>query len=244
MPGTRLLAFARRWFPPSIVASVFEPLVADWQREWLDAPQRRDWINAKGRAAFVSAAVVLAPGIAVTPVPWPLALRLVTRVAGFYVITVAIVAAVMLAQGTPLSGWSSVLPALLTLFLPFAMVPAVDAIRCQTAWPARVERHTAIKLIAVSSVAMVLNGQASLVALPVLFFWIRLRLLEQGSTGWGTPIPASVIAAGAAAAVMFLRSSDPALQLLLRTPFLGTTIALAVMAITIFPGPRRQRRTV
>jgi len=29
MPGTRLLAFARRWFPPSTVSSVFEPLVAD-----------------------------------------------------------------------------------------------------------------------------------------------------------------------------------------------------------------------
>lgn len=32
MPGTRLLRFARLWFPPSTVSSVFEPLVADWQR--------------------------------------------------------------------------------------------------------------------------------------------------------------------------------------------------------------------
>lgn len=244
MPGTRLLAVARLWFAPSIVSSVFEPLVADWQREWHEAPlQRRVWTNVSGRAAFVMAGVVLAPRIAVTPVPWPLAVRLATRVAGFYAIALAITTAVMLGQGTPLSGWLALAPALLTILVPFAMAPAADAIRCQTAWPTDVERHTAVKLIAIGSIAMVLNGQASLATLPVLFFWMRWRLLAQGSQGWGTPIPASVIAAGTVAAVIVLRSSDPALQQILRTPSLALTIALAVLAITMLTGPRRQRRT-
>jgi hypothetical protein len=37
-PGTRLLRFARMWFDEHTVAHVFEPLVADWQREWEEAP--------------------------------------------------------------------------------------------------------------------------------------------------------------------------------------------------------------
>ena len=58
MPGTRLLAFARRWFPPSTVSSVFEPLVADWQRELDEAagasPVRRAMIVLRGLLAFAS----------------------------------------------------------------------------------------------------------------------------------------------------------------------------------------------
>ncbi len=56
MPGTRLLEFARRWFPPSTVSSVFEPLVADWQRELRDASQaplaRRAAVVVRGLLAF------------------------------------------------------------------------------------------------------------------------------------------------------------------------------------------------
>ncbi len=31
--ASRALAFASRWFDPATVSSVFEPLIADWQRE-------------------------------------------------------------------------------------------------------------------------------------------------------------------------------------------------------------------
>ena len=33
----RLLAFLGKWFEPTIVSRFFEPLIADWQREWADA---------------------------------------------------------------------------------------------------------------------------------------------------------------------------------------------------------------
>jgi hypothetical protein len=42
MPLThRALEFASRWFDESTVRSTFEPLTADWQREWQDAPPSR-----------------------------------------------------------------------------------------------------------------------------------------------------------------------------------------------------------
>ena len=31
---TRALAFASRWFDEATVHRTFEPLIADWQREW------------------------------------------------------------------------------------------------------------------------------------------------------------------------------------------------------------------
>ena len=37
----RALAFVSRWFDEGTVRRVFEPLIADWQRQWLDAPSSR-----------------------------------------------------------------------------------------------------------------------------------------------------------------------------------------------------------
>ena len=68
MPGTHLVQFAQRWFSPSTVSSVFEPLVADWQRQWNDAtPAERRWIDVKGRVAFATTLVMMAPRVALMP---------------------------------------------------------------------------------------------------------------------------------------------------------------------------------
>jgi len=68
MPGTRLLAFARRWFPSSTVSSVLEPLVADWQRQWSDAtPAQRQWVDLKGRAAFAVTLAMMTPRLILAP---------------------------------------------------------------------------------------------------------------------------------------------------------------------------------
>ena len=73
MPGTRLLALVSRWFEPAIVAGVFEPLVADWQREWQAAPRAaRVMVRARGTIAFILTALRLAPHLALAPLPAPL----------------------------------------------------------------------------------------------------------------------------------------------------------------------------
>ena len=45
----RALAFASRWFDEATVRRTFEPLIADWQREWHDASgARRPWRTSGG----------------------------------------------------------------------------------------------------------------------------------------------------------------------------------------------------
>lgn len=56
-PGARLLHLARAWFDEGTVTRVFEPLIADWQREWADAQTaslaRRGRILISGLSAFL-----------------------------------------------------------------------------------------------------------------------------------------------------------------------------------------------
>ena len=66
----RALAFATRWFDDATVRRVFEPLIADWQREWQDAqPRQRRRVSLRGIRAFVLAVMVSSPQIIVTSAP-------------------------------------------------------------------------------------------------------------------------------------------------------------------------------
>ncbi len=157
MPGTRLLEFARRWFPLSTVSSVFEPLVADWQRQWSEATlAERRWINVKGRVAFATALMMTAPRVALTS--GTLRARLLI-VAGTFWFATAILLLVPFAQeGWPLALLWLLLPAHLTLMLPFAILPAIDAMRRNSEEPAAADRRGAIMLVVVA-VCVVAVGQ-------------------------------------------------------------------------------------
>lgn len=154
MPGTRLLAAARRWFPPSTVSSVFEPLAADWQRECADAaPTRRRLINARGRLAFLFTAIMMTPRLALAPMSFrtrPLALA-----AGFWLVTSCLPLPFYF-QDTPRPLLWLLLPSSLTLMLPFAILPAIEAFRRDGETPAPSERRAVLALVtaAVIGVAM------------------------------------------------------------------------------------------
>ena len=60
---SRALAFASRWFDAATVQRTFEPLIADWQREWQDARRsRRARVSMRGLAAFIFAVIVSRSG--------------------------------------------------------------------------------------------------------------------------------------------------------------------------------------
>ena len=82
LPGSRLLAFASRWFDATTVARVFEPLVADWQREWRDAPPgRQAWVRVRGGCGFAIAAITVAPSVLLlTQLPAATTRRVLARV--------------------------------------------------------------------------------------------------------------------------------------------------------------------
>ncbi len=68
--GTRALAFASRWFDAATVRRTFEPLIADWQREWHEsAPSGARGCRSARWAAFVCAAAISSPGVITTPTP-------------------------------------------------------------------------------------------------------------------------------------------------------------------------------
>ena len=163
MPGARLLAFASRWFEASTVTRVFEPLVADWQREWSEsAPSRRAWVRVRGAAAFTCAALWSAPRVFVTPLPSGLMQRVVMKVALFVAVGATLLSIpifrAMLADNVSLTALlvTVSLPGIVTIVLPFAMIAAVDAIRCHEALPDHVERAAAVKVGAVTTLILLL----------------------------------------------------------------------------------------
>ena len=128
MPGTRLLRFARQWFPPSTVSAVFEPLVADWQRQWNDAmPAQRRWVNAKGFAAFAVTIAVMTPRLAAEGAAFRA--RPLLLAGSFWLVTSALLTLPFVLDNMPLTLLWLLLPASLTLMLPFSILPAIDAMR-------------------------------------------------------------------------------------------------------------------
>jgi hypothetical protein len=162
LPGTRLLAFAPRWFDAATVSRVLEPLVADWQREWRDAPpSHRTWIRMRGVVCFAIAMTALAPrALVLTPTPPAMLRRVVARLVIFLIAGSAILSLPFLfelrriAPGrlAVLLFW--LLPAGLALVFPFAMGFIVDAIRRRPVSP--VERIAVVRTALVAVAFMLL----------------------------------------------------------------------------------------
>jgi hypothetical protein len=164
VPGTRALGFAARWFDPQTVHGTFEPLIADWQREWQDAPPaRRSRISIRALAAFLCAIVVSSPRIVRTPAPRGVWLRVVARMAAVMFLVAALLFVPYLRDfGSDRWGgalFMLIIPSMITLGFPFGIIGAVDAIRRHEPLPKHVERAAAVKLgIAALAIMMVFGG--------------------------------------------------------------------------------------
>lgn len=156
MPGTRLIEFAHRWFPPSMVSSVFEPLVADWQRQWNDAtPAERRWINTKGLAAFAATTAITLPRATFAATSFrarPLALA-----GAFWLVTSCLLTLFFVRESSPNQLLWLLLPSSLTVMLPFAILPAIDAMRRDGEAPTSSDRRTALALVLVTVVGVVVG---------------------------------------------------------------------------------------
>jgi hypothetical protein len=154
---SRALAFASRWFDEATVRRVFEPLIADWQRQWLEAPRsRRALIALYGFSAFACAVIVSSPRIARTPSPAGLTDQIARRVTRFTALATALL---MIPVFIELTTWwlkdaswiraslyLLAVPSAITMVFPFAMTGAVDAIRHHQPMPPHVERAVLLKL--------------------------------------------------------------------------------------------------
>ena len=164
MPLTsRALAFASRWFDERTVTSVFEPLIADWQREWNDsAPSHRAWVTTRGLAAFVCAATLASPRTLIIATPRPVTQGVVAWIVRFTAITTTLIALIT-SFSQPELLWTSglivfVIPSIIAAIFPFAMAGAIDAVRRDRALPPHVERAAALKVTLFAVIFMIAFG--------------------------------------------------------------------------------------
>jgi hypothetical protein len=190
-PGTRALALASRWFAPALVHRTFEPLIADWQREWHESdPSRRRSVSIRAWAAFLCTAAVSGPTIITTPIPRSMSWRVITRIMMFCLVVGGALCIPMFrsmgSQEMDPPFWASlllmVIPAAVSISFPFAMVIAVDAIRRNDA-PAHVERAAALKLAVIGVCFMLTMG--GLIGPFASRQFVRLST----PAGWNIPAP-------------------------------------------------------
>jgi len=176
LPGTSLLAFARLWFSPAIVATVFEPLVADWQGEAQAARTRASahWINVRWRLAFLANGVTAAPRLVAVPVPAGLLCDLA--------LTALLFGALGFVLQQAFGRRSEIAGAAVIDSLPFALLPIVMRIRRHTDWPDHAARSLALQCTTAVAIVLALFADdswsarfgAAAIALVVAFMGWRL----------------------------------------------------------------------
>lgn len=183
MPGTRLLRFVRRWFSQATVSNVFEPLVADWQREWHDAMlAHRRWINVRGFAAFATTTAMMAPRLILAPSSF--SARPLVVAGGFWLLMSLVLLIPFMGQNGPLDLIWLVLPSCLTAMLPFAVLPAMDAIRREGEVSTPRERRAVITLAGLAVCGVVLGQWVTPVANQTFRNEAMSRMTGRPSVAW------------------------------------------------------------
>ncbi len=148
----RALAFVSRWFDEATVRRTFEPLIADWQREWQEAsPAGRARVSLRGLAAFICAVHRVESSDRQTTAPSSVTNRVATRIARFTLPAATLLIIPFVTDARSESGSVALHPVdraagAWSLAFPFAMVGAVDAIRGHEPLPPHVERAVVAKL--------------------------------------------------------------------------------------------------
>jgi hypothetical protein len=183
MPGTRLLAFASRWFEPAVVASVFEPLVADWQGE-ARASHLSFWINLRWRLAFLANCVLAFPRLGAVPASSGLLLDLVARAVVFGALGFALQQ--MFGRREAIEG-TAVIDS-----LPFALLPVVMRLQRSTELPSYATRGLALRWTLATAIALALfsgpswqsRGAAAAIPIVIALFGWRLGANRQQWTNY------------------------------------------------------------
>jgi hypothetical protein len=166
LPGTRALAFAARWFDPSTVARVFEPLIADWQREWQDAARfARFGVWVRGGSALLLSMIAKSPTLLLAPWPAGTLWRIITRVTVWTTVVSALMLipfVIELARNLDVAVsvylLILLLPSTIALAFPAAITTVVDVIR-KAPEPVREERLAAVKFgLAAATLMLILVG--------------------------------------------------------------------------------------
>ena len=145
-PGSRLLAFASRWFDEGTVVRVFEPLAADFVRECANSPSLA--LRARWCLAIASTFMRCLPGATFRDLSRPFIIDVAGRAIAFAALAMALqwlLAAVI----APTAGTPSMLST-----LPFIVVPVLWRFRLESI-PEQQQRLLTLLFIAACIIAAV-----------------------------------------------------------------------------------------
>jgi hypothetical protein len=186
LPGTTMLNLARHVVDPPTVVRVLEPLVADWQREWLAAPTmtRRAVARVHGFAAFLTSSAYC---LATDPVP-----RSVHQ--GTWTMMLSFTAVGTLLLTLPFIEWVSslwmlalLLPGTLTLSIPFATLPLAMKLGATPGQGPAGARHLVRVTMAIVVLVFVMHNWG----MPLGNVAFRTKAIEIANSQLRKPVPAS-----------------------------------------------------
>ena len=165
MRGRRLLVLAQHWFDGHTVANVFEPLLADWQRECADCRSgARLTCSFRGLLAFVTTFALLLARSLRTRLPAGLERSAWMAVAAFSAGGTALLMVPFVVQRgfEMVASLYLLLPSSLAMALPLATLPASVMVLTNPRWHPAERRRAVVRLTAVSLISMVaIAGWAS-----------------------------------------------------------------------------------
>ncbi len=164
MVGSRLIALARAWFDETTVERVFEPLIADWQRECASLSGRRALVcRLQGGAAFVVTFLITFSREVRCPLPPGLAAATWLAVDTFASVGALVLVYVWQLSNSNLRGsviW--LLPSHFAIAIPIAVVPAAVLLLNLPGWQPRNVRHALLRIVTLNVLIMVvLTGWVS-----------------------------------------------------------------------------------
>jgi hypothetical protein len=163
MLGARLLSLARHWFDEATSGSVFEPLLADWQRECAGLSGRRRMICwLQGFTAFATAFILTFVSKAHEPAAAGLDFRTWRAAAAFTACGTLVLllpwVSEMYVEGRWVSRIDLLVPSALVLAVPMAIVPAISLILTDARWHPADARRSAVRFSAFSTLLVLVLG--------------------------------------------------------------------------------------
>jgi hypothetical protein len=157
MTGASLLSLARAWFDEGTVSRVFEPLVADWQRECAGlSGTRRAICRARGSAAFATTFILAFARDLRRPLPAGLGGAAWLCIEAFAGLGTIVLAYTWRLSYPDLNGtfhWMFL--SMLTMAMPLALVPASIVLINRSRWQPHDVRRALVRTTAISVVAMI-----------------------------------------------------------------------------------------
>jgi hypothetical protein len=153
--GGRLLALARAWFDETTVERVFEPLIADWQRECASiAGPRALLCRLQGYLAFLSTFLLTFGRDFWRPLPVGLGGAAWLCIDAFAAVGALLLVYIWHASGGPMGMVGFLLPSQLTLALPIAVAPACIVL-LNSRWQPFEARRAMLRVVTITVLAMV-----------------------------------------------------------------------------------------